>query len=94
MQQKHLGFDPASISVLPIGFAQNACDQAVWTTATQAGRTRGVTAQHMRRAEIISQIMCNLEADFSAFPDALPYWKELASNGLVKLNDTRLTVPC
>jgi coproporphyrinogen III oxidase-like Fe-S oxidoreductase len=37
--------------------------------------------------------MCYLEADFSAFPDALPRLEELASDGLVNLKGTHLTVP-
>jgi oxygen-independent coproporphyrinogen III oxidase len=93
-----LGFGPSSISAMPGGFAQNARDQAAWITAAEAGATsvdRGiaVTAEDMHRAEIISQIMCYLEADFAAFPDALPRLEELASDGLVKLSGTRLTVP-
>lgn len=93
-----LGFGPSSISAMPGGFAQNARDQAAWITAAESGVTsvdRGiaVTAEDTRRAQIISEIMCYLEADVSAFPDALPRLEELAADGLVKLNGTRLTVP-
>ena len=93
-----LGFGPSSISALPNGFAQNARDQAAWITAAEEGRTsvdRGIalTDEDNRRAQIISQIMCYLEADFAAFPEALPRLEELASDGLVKLNGTHLSVP-
>lgn len=93
-----LGFGPSSISALPQGFAQNARDQAQWLGAAMAGKCsvdRGiaVTEDDKRRAAIISEIMCYLEADFAAFPEALPRLQELAADGLVELSGTQLKVP-
>jgi oxygen-independent coproporphyrinogen-3 oxidase len=63
-----IGFGASAISKLPGGYAQNASSVPTWRAAIEAGRlptSRGVamTADDARRADVIENLMCLLEAD-------------------------------
>jgi oxygen-independent coproporphyrinogen-3 oxidase len=103
-----IGLGASSISTLGQGFAQNVSDIRKWRAEVDKGRFatyRGVTLSNEDRfrADIIQELMCNLEVDFmpvlrqwkmtpSLLAPALTRLHEMEADGLVRLSGTVLTV--
>jgi len=99
-----LGFGPSAISTLPQGFAQNLNGVSAWARAVEAEHhpiARGHTQSKddRRRAALIEAIMCNFEADLSAFGGRAEFARELGAlaplvaTGVVVIEGERLSLP-
>lgn len=104
-----IGFGMSSISRLPGGYAQNFSNLTEYTAAILATRlpaARGysLTADDRLRQDIISDIMCYLEADIPAllqrhgrarddFDDILAALSDLAADGLVSCENGIIRAP-
>jgi oxygen-independent coproporphyrinogen III oxidase len=104
-----LGFGASAIGQLPQGFVQNEVQIRAYSEAVAGGKfatAKGyaLTADDRLRAEIIERIMCDFSADLApicarhglpaeALLDTSPRLRELASDGVIKLDGTSLAVP-
>ena len=73
-----LGFGASAIGTLPQGYVQNAPKLTDYREAIEAGRFatargRAVGADDLLRRDVISALMCNLEADIGAICQAHHY---------------------
>lgn len=103
-----LGFGASAIGALPAGYAQNHAPLRAYADAIAHGTlpiARGIAlgaADRLRR-DIIEELMCTLAVDLDAvcrrhgtglapFADALARLQPLAADGLVVVEDARITV--
>jgi oxygen-independent coproporphyrinogen-3 oxidase len=99
-----LGFGPSAISTLPQGYAQNATGIGAWRRAIDADdlpivRGHAHSDDDHRRAALIERIMCDFEADLTAFGGREAFSTELhvlaplIADGIVTIHGNQLTVP-
>lgn len=99
-----IGFGPSAISTLPQGYVQNLAGVGEWRRKVEVGElatARGLafTDDDRRRAALIERIMCDFEADLSAFGGRAAFAAELArlaplaADGLVRIQGERIVVP-
>tara|TARA_R110002072_G_scaffold171065_6_gene324833 strand:+ start:583 stop:1926 length:1344 start_codon:yes stop_codon:yes gene_type:complete len=90
-----LGLGASAISRTPAGYAQNSPDVPSWSTAIKAGSlatARGIilSPDDCARAEIIEQLMCELQVDLDAVttarnvPVTMPHLDDLTRDGIVR----------
>jgi oxygen-independent coproporphyrinogen-3 oxidase len=103
-----LGFGASAIGRLPQGYVQNEPRIPLWRHALRTETlpvVRGValTAADRLRGEVIEQIMCSFEADLehittrhhaplASLMDAAPALQEMARDGIIDWDGTRLRV--
>jgi len=101
-----IGFGASAIGSAPEGYVQNAADVKTWLDAVERDHlatARGLvlTDDDRMRRDVIERIMCHLAVDLDAmaapyghdagvFADAFPALRELASEGIVKLEGPRV----
>lgn len=99
--QTLLGFGCSSISQLPGGYVQSesgieAYKRMIGEGSLAAKRGHAFSDEDHRRAAIIERLMCDFTVDLadaaSDYADDLSRLKSLAANGLVELEDGRVTV--
>ncbi len=99
-----IGFGPSAISSFPQGYVQNDANIGAWRRAVEAGQLSAVrghafSQDDTRRAAIIQQLMCALEADLSpyggcsAFAQEVEALTSLAADGLAKVQGDRIIIP-
>ena len=103
-----IGLGATSISSFPQGYAQNISETGAWARAVEAGEmpiARGValSGEDRLRREVISDLMCHLEADLGAiaarhgvspsvFDDDLQRCAGFVHAGLVSIAGTQIRV--
>ncbi|WP_112662745.1 oxygen-independent coproporphyrinogen III oxidase [Microvirga flavescens] len=98
-----IGFGASAISRLANGFAQNVPDISTYQRIVAEGilpTARGCrfTDRDRTRSEIIEQLMCNFRADLASldgpeeFADELAFLRPLIVDGIVTVQDHRVTV--
>jgi oxygen-independent coproporphyrinogen-3 oxidase len=99
-----IGLGASAIGKLPQGFVQNAPDVAGYARAVAGGKfatVRGLALSDddRRRAVIIERLMCDLAVDLDAvaggannFTDEVAALHELADEGLVRIDGSRIAV--
>jgi len=98
-----VAFGASAIGRLPQGFVQNASDIAGYTRAIEGGnfataRGKALSTDDELRARIIERLMCEFAVDLDGlaahqdFAAAFAALAPLANNGLVAIEDGRITV--
>ncbi len=104
-----IGFGPSAIGSLPGGYVQTTPQMVAYRDAIIAGRPatvrgRAVTAEDRLRGRIIERLMCDLQVDLAdvcrahganaeQFAEELSVLDELARDGLVARNGSKIIVP-
>ena len=104
-----IGLGASALGTLPQGYVQNAPDVPAYRAAIRAGRFATVRGLALKpddrvRREIISRLMCYLTVDLDdaarvppggldPFADSLRSLHGLESDGLVRIDGRRITVP-
>jgi oxygen-independent coproporphyrinogen-3 oxidase len=104
-----LGFGASAIGRLPQGYVQNEvpvgtyCER-IGRDGLATAKGYRLTADDRLRAEVIERLMCDLDVDVaevcarhgaspSLFAEALPRLTQLAEDGIVAIDGTRIRVP-
>ncbi len=99
-----LGFGVSAIGELAGGYVQNATDAGSYSRSIQAGQfatVKGIaiSEEDRRRRGLIEKLMCDMAVDLDQFGGARLYAGELvrlhemAGDGLVRVDGSRITVP-
>lgn len=99
-----VGLGPSAISSLPQGYAQNEPEVGAWRAAVLDGRFatkrgRALTEEDRWRRDLIMRLLCDFSLDLELFGGAERFADELralaplARDGLVHIDDARLTIP-